>query len=113
MIFQIMMLSLMLAGVSLRAQVGRGPAVHTPEVASDGSVATRLTAAGAQKVVVCGIGERLAMWKDEQRAWSAATVDFDSDLHADASSVDGGNFNDPGNRLFKSSYGSAGQIVSS
>jgi hypothetical protein len=90
MIFRNMMLSLVFAGVGRRAQTGRGPALHTPDVSLDREV-TLLWAPGATEVAVTSIGQRLP------------------DLYRYAFSVDGANFNHPGAPLFKGSIGSAGQ----
>jgi enterochelin esterase family protein len=93
------------------AQPGRGPAVKSPEVSADGKVTFRLRAPNAKEVAVTGMGDRLAMTKDEQGIWSATTGVLPPDLYTYAFSVDGMTVNDPGNGLFKTSYGSAGQSM--
>src|ERR1035438_1089310 len=102
--FRTTILSLTLAG-ALCAQPGRGPApVRSPEVSADGTVTFRLRAANAKEVAVTGMGERLAMQKDDQGVWSATTAALQPDLYTYAFSVDGATFNDPANPLFKTSY---------
>jgi len=96
----------------LWAQPGRGPAIQSPEVAPDGKVTFRLRAPDAKEVAVTGIGQRLAMQKDERGVWSATTPDaLQPDLYTYSFSVDGATVLDPANPLFKSSYGSAGQSM--
>ncbi len=111
MILRSTILSLALTA-ALLAQPGRGPApVRSPEVSADGKVTFRLRAPNAKEVAVTGMGERLAMVKDEQGVWSATTATLQPDLYTYAFSVDGVTFNDPANGLFKTSYGSAGQSM--
>ncbi len=93
------------------AQPGRGPAVKSPEVSADGAITFRLRAPNAKEVAVTGIGERLAMTKDDQGIWSATTWPLKPDLYTYAFSVDGLTVNDPANPLAKTSYGSAGQSM--
>jgi enterochelin esterase-like enzyme len=104
-------LLLTMAGASLWAQPGRGPAVRSPEVGADGKVTFRLRAPDAKEVAVTGIGQRLAMQKDEQGVWSATTDTLQPDLYTYMFAVDGATVNDPGNPLFKTSFGSAGQSM--
>ncbi len=111
MIFRTTILSLTLAGATLWAQPGRGPAVRSPEVSPDGKITFRLLAPNAREVAVTGIGQPLAMRKDDQGVWSAATEALQPDLYTYVFSVDGATFNDPGNPLFKTAYGSAGQSM--
>src|ERR1035437_9090359 len=93
MIFRTTILSLTLAGASLWAQPGRGPAaVRSPEVSPDGKVTFRLRAPNAKEVAVTGIGQRLAMQKDDQGVWSATTEALQPDLYTYAFSVDGATF---------------------
>jgi len=110
--FPITMLSSITAGVNLRVQAGRGPVVPTPEV-SLASEAPLLWTPEAKEVDVTGIGQRLRIQKDDQGVWSATSEarQPEPDLYTDEFSVDGANFNDPVNRLFKSSYRSAGQTA--
>ena len=97
---------------ALLAQPGRGPApVRSPEVSADGKVTFRLRAPNAKEVAVTGMGERLAMTKDDQGVWSATTSTLKPDLYTYAFSVDGLNVIDPANGVFKTSYGSAGQSM--
>ena len=101
-----------LTAATLAAQPGRGPApVRSPEVAPDGKVTFRLRAPNAKEVAVTGIGQRLAMQKDEQGVWSATTDALKPDIYTYAFNVDGANFIDPANPLLKTSYGSAGQSL--
>jgi enterochelin esterase family protein len=86
-----------------------GPAVRSPEVSPDGKVTFRLRAPNAKEVFVTGIGQRLAMEKNEQGVWTATTEPLKPDIYAYSFSVDGATFNDPGNSRFKTAYGSAGQ----
>jgi enterochelin esterase family protein len=80
-------------------------------VASDGKVTFRLRAPNAKEVAVTGIGQRLAMQKDEQGVWSATSDVLKPDIYTYSFSVDGANFIDPANPLLKTSYGSAGQSL--
>src|SRR5438876_490315 len=93
------------------AQPGRGPAVRSPEVSPDGAITFRLRAPDAKDVAVTGIGQRLAMQKDDQGVWSATTAPQKPDIYTYSFSVDGATVPDPGNGLFKTSYGSAGQSM--
>jgi enterochelin esterase family protein len=86
-----------------------GPAVRSPEVSPDGKVTFRLRAPNAKEVFVTGIGQRLAMEKNDQGVWAATTDPLKPDIYTYSFSVDGTTFNDPGNAKFKTSYGSAGQ----
>ncbi len=105
-------LTCLLAAASLCAQPGRGPApVRSPEVSADGKVTFRLRAPGANEVAVTGMGQPLAMQKDEQGVWSATTEALAPDLYTYSFRIDGATVNDPANPLFKSSYGSAGQSM--
>jgi len=82
--------------------------MHTPDVSLDDE-AIYLRAPDAQEGAITGIGGRLAMQKDDQGVRSAGTEPLQPDLYTYALSMNGGKFNDPANRLFQSSYGSAGQ----
>jgi enterochelin esterase family protein len=105
-------LSTMLAAAGLWGQGGRGgPAVKSPEVSTDGRVTFRLRAPNAKEVFVTGIGQRLAMQKNEQGVWTATTDPLKPDIYTYSFSVDGATFNDPGNPLLKSAYGNAGQSM--
>jgi enterochelin esterase-like enzyme len=101
-----------LAALAAWGQPGRGaPPVKSPEVAPDGKVTFRLRAPDAKEVAVTGIGQRLAMQKDEQGVWTATSDPLHPDIYTYLFSVDGAGFVDPGNGLFKTSYGSAGQSL--
>jgi enterochelin esterase family protein len=93
------------------SQPGRGAPVRSPEVAADGSITFRLRAPDAKDVAVVGIGQRLAMQKNDQGIWSATTAPQKPDLYTYSFSVDGATVLDPGNGLLKTSYGSAGQSM--
>jgi len=100
------------AVMPLAAQPGRGtPAPKSPEVAADGRVTLRLRAANAKEVAVTGLGERLAMTKDDKGVWSVTTEPLKPEIYTYSFSVDGANFPDPGNALLKTSYGSVGQSM--
>ena len=91
---------------------GGGP-VKSPEVAADGRVTFRLRAPNAKEVAVTGLapGQRLAMQKDEQGVWSVTTEALKPDRYGYMFSVDGANFNDPGNAAFKTAMFGAGQSL--
>jgi enterochelin esterase family protein len=98
--------------VPVWAQPGRGaPPVKSPDVAADGRVTFRLRAPKATEVAVTGIGQRLAMQKDDQGVWSVTTEPLKPDIYTYSFSVDGGTFVDPGNGSLKTSFGSAGQSL--
>jgi enterochelin esterase-like enzyme len=101
-----------LAATSLWGQGGRGgPPVKSPEVSADGRVTFRLRAPNATEVFITGIGQRLAMQKNEQGLWTATTDPLQPDIYTYSFSVDGATFNDPANPLLKSSYGNEGQSM--
>ena len=94
------------------AGAGRGaPAVKSPEVSADGKITFRLRAPNAKEVFVTGIGQRIAMQKNEQGVWTATTDSLKPDIYTYAFSADGITLNDPANPLFKTSYGSAGSSL--
>src|SRR6516225_4650276 len=98
-----------LFSLSAFPQPGRGPAVRSPEVSPDGKITFRLRAPNAKEVAVTGIGERLAMTKDDQGVWSATTGVLKPDIYTYSFNVDGVNVLDPGSRSQKSSYNGPGQ----
>jgi enterochelin esterase family protein len=100
-----------LLALPANSQPGRGAPVRSPEVAADGSITFRLRAPDAKDVAVVGIGQRIAMQKNDQGIWSATTAPQKPDLYTYSFSVDGATVVDPGNNLFKTSYGSAGQSM--
>jgi enterochelin esterase family protein len=104
----ILSLLLILPAIS---QPGRGPAVRSPEVGADGAITFRLRAPDAKDVAVTGIGQRLAMTKDDKGVWSATTGPQKPDIYQYSFNVDGATVIDPGNALLKTSYGSAGQSM--
>src|ERR1700688_4840619 len=87
MIFRISMLSLMPAGVSPRAQAGRGPAMQIPEVSIDGEV-TPPCMPGAKAVT--GIG-------------------LQPNLYTGGFSADGATLNHPCNPRYKMANAGSGQ----
>jgi hypothetical protein len=97
----------MFASVSLRAQTDCGPAVHTTAVSFDD--VTPPWASYAKGVAVTGIGQRLAMRKDDQAVWPRPGSPSGRISIPTWLSVDGANFNDPGNWLLNGSCGSASQ----
>jgi enterochelin esterase-like enzyme len=113
-IFRTTVLFSALAGLSLWAQPGGGrgtPAPKSPEVSAEGTVTFRLRAPNAKEVAVTGIGQRLAMQKDDQGIWSATTESLKPDIYTYSFSVDGASFVDPGNPLLKTAYAGAGQSM--
>ena len=91
---------------------GRGPApIKSPEVSTDGKVTFRLRAPNAKEVFVTGVGQRIAMEKNEQGVWTATTDTLKPDIYTYAFSADGITLNDPANPMFKTSYGSAGSSL--
>ncbi len=96
---------------SLPAQPGRAPALRSPEVSADGKVTFRLRDPNAKEVAVTGIGQRLAMQKDEQGIWTATTDVLKPDIYTYSFSVDGASFPDPANGQLKTSFGSVGQSL--
>jgi enterochelin esterase-like enzyme len=88
-----------------------GGAVRSPEVAADGRVTFRLRAPNAKEVFVTGAGQRLAMQKNDQGVWSVTTEPLKADVYFYSFSVDGFAISDPGNKQFKSNYGTGGQSM--
>jgi enterochelin esterase-like enzyme len=104
--------ALLVQPTSLWGQGGRGAApVKSPEISADGRVTFHLRAPNAKEVFVTGIGQRLAMQKNEQGVWTATTDPLKPDIYTYSFSVDGATFNDPGNPLMKSAYGNEGQSM--
>lgn len=96
------------------AQAGRGapvPPIKSPEVSGEGKVTFRLRAPDAKEVEVTWSGQRLPMEKNEQGVWTATTGVLKPDIYTYSFSIDGATVPDPGNALFKTSYGSAGQSM--
>ncbi len=100
-----------LAALAGWAQPGRQAPVKSPEVAADGRITFRLRAPDAKEVAVTGIGQRLAMQKDDQGVWTATTDPLKPDIYTYSFSVDGATVVDPANGLFKTSWGGAGQSM--
>jgi enterochelin esterase family protein len=87
---------------------GRGaPPVKSPEIASDGRVTFRLRAPNAKEVTVAMGSTRLPMEKGDQGVWSATSEALAPDYYAYSFVVDGTTVNDPVNRQFQTSFGSA------
>jgi enterochelin esterase-like enzyme len=112
--FQSAMLLCVFVGLNAWAQGGPGrgaPPVKSPEVSPDGRVTFRLRAPEASQAAVVGMGQRLAMQKDDQGVWSATTDPLKPDIYTYSFNVDSATLNDPRNPFFKSAYGSAGQSL--
>jgi enterochelin esterase family protein len=88
-----------------------GPAVKSPEVSADGKLTVRLRAANAKEVFLTGVGQRLAMQKDEQGIWSVTTDVLKPDVYMYQFSVDGLTVNDPSNPHLATSFGTGGRSV--
>jgi enterochelin esterase family protein len=89
--------------------IGRGGALKSPEVSAEGRVTFRLRAPSAKEVFVTGLGQRLAMQRNEQGVWTATTEVLKPDIYTYSFSVDGLTINDPANGSFKTAYGGPGQ----
>src|SRR5215208_2183581 len=87
---------------------GRGaPPIKSPEIGADGRVTFRLRAPNAKEVAVAMGGTRLPMQKDEQGVWSATSDVLKPDYYTYSLAVDGTTINDPVNRQFQTSFGTA------
>jgi enterochelin esterase-like enzyme len=87
---------------------GRGaPPIKSPEIAADGRVTFRLRAPSANEAVVVLGPTRLPMQKDAQGVWSATSDVLTPDYYSYAFAIDGTSVNDPANRQFQTSYGTA------
>jgi enterochelin esterase family protein len=87
---------------------GRGaPPIKSPEIAADGRVTFRLRAANANEAVVVLGQTRLPMQKDAQGVWSATSEVLTPDYYSYTFAIDGTSVNDPANRQFQTSYGTA------
>jgi enterochelin esterase-like enzyme len=84
---------------------GGAPALKSPEVAADGRVTFRLRAPNAKEVSVVGLGQPLAMEKNEQGVWSVTSAPMKPGIYDYSFNVDGARFNDPGNNRFKTGFG--------
>lgn len=100
-----------LAAAVLYAQPGRGPAVKSPEISSDGKVTFRLRAPNASQVALTGIGDSLVMTKDDQGVWSATTGALKPDLYTYNFTLDGVSIMDPANPLRKTAYAGVGNSM--
>jgi enterochelin esterase family protein len=74
-------------------------------------VTVRLRAPNAKEVFLTGIGQRLALTKDDQGVWSATTAVLKPDVYLYQFSVDGMTVNDPSNPSLGTSYGTGGRSV--
>lgn len=88
-----------------------GPAIKSPEVSADGKVTVRLRAPNAKEVFLTGIGQRVAMQKDDQGVWTATTDAQKPDVYMYQFSVDGTTVNDPSNPHLATSFGTGGRSV--
>ena len=88
-----------------------GPPIKSPEVSADGKLTVRLRAPNAKEVLLTGIGQRLAMQKDEQGVWTVTTDTLKPDVYMYQFSVDGLTVNDPSNPHLATSYGTGGRTV--
>jgi len=87
---------------------GRGaPPIKSPEIAADNRVTFRLRAPNANEVAVVLGPSRLPMQKDAQGVWSATSDALTPDYYSYSFAVDGTTVNDPVNRQFQTSFGSA------
>ena len=76
-------------------------------IAADGRVTFRLRAANANEAVVVLGQTRLPMQKDAQGVWSATSEVLTPDYYSYTFAIDGTSVNDPANRQFQTSYGTA------
>ena len=82
-----------------------GPAVHSPEVDSDGRVTFRYRAPNAKEVIVLRDGgEPLPMKIDDQGVWTATTDPLPPDFYPYSFLVDGTAMPDPSNSFLKPMY---------
>ena len=88
-----------------------GTAIKSPEISADGRVTVRLRAPNAKEVFLTGIGQRVAMQKDDQGVWSATTDPQKPDVYMYQFSVDGMTINAPSNPHLATSYGTGGRSV--
>jgi enterochelin esterase family protein len=88
-----------------------GPRIVSPEVSADGKLTVRLRAPNAKEVFLTGVGQRLALQKDDQGVWSATTDVLKPDVYMYQFSVDGLTVNDPSNPHLATSYGTGGRSV--
>ncbi len=88
-----------------------GPRIKSPEVTADGHLTVRLRAPNAKEVFLTGLGQRVAMQKDDQGVWSTTTDVLKPDVYMYQFSVDGTAVNDPSNPNLATSYGTGGRSV--
>jgi len=88
-----------------------GPAIKSPEISADGKVTVRLRAANAKEVAVTGLGQRIALTKNEQGVWTGTSDVLKPDVYMYQFSVDGTNVNDPSNPNLGTSWGTGGRSV--
>ena len=86
---------------------GGGGPVKSPEVAADGRVTFRLRAPQASQVAVALGQKRLPMQKDDGGVWSATTDPLAPDIYTYSFVLDGTTIQDPSNREYQTSFGSA------
>lgn len=89
-----------IAALSIAQQA---PAIHSPEVGSDGHITFRLLAPNAQQVSVFieGQANPLAMEKDAQGIWSAKSAAMEPNIYGYSFNVDGTRIVDPVNTRIK------------
>ncbi|MFC1781008.1 alpha/beta hydrolase-fold protein [Planctomycetota bacterium] len=91
---------------------GRGASVTSPEVAEDGSITFRYSAANAEQVTVSGEldGRSYPMTKDESGVWSVTVGPLPPDIYTYSFNVDGVTSLDPRNANTKYGYGGFGAV---
>jgi enterochelin esterase-like enzyme len=103
---------LLLCALTGTGVFGQAPQrIKSPEISTDGHLTVRLRAPNAKEVFLTGVGQRLAMQKDDQGVWSATTDVLKPDVYMYQFSVDGMTVNDPSNPSLATSYGSGGRSV--
>jgi enterochelin esterase family protein len=92
---------------------GRGgnTPIVSPEVAADGKVTFRLRAPNVKDVHVALGRQNLPMTKNDQGVWSATSDVMTPDFYTYSFNADGVTMNDPSNREFQTSYGSASSML--
>ena len=100
--------AMMLAATAAAQEVGArrtGPAVTSPEVATDRRVTFRLLAPEAKAVTVSGdFGSDAGMRKGEDGVWSATVGPLDPEMYVYYFTVDGVRLTDPSNPQVKIGY---------
>src|SRR6185437_16814775 len=95
-----------------RGGFGRGPAIKSPEISTEGKVTVRLRAPNAKDVTVTGFGQQpVSLTKDGAGVWTATTDDLKPDVYMYQFRVDGMTVNDPSNPHLATSFGTGGRSV--